>query len=1357
MAERKLDLPDDLISAKASNRSLTLKGSMGNDEDNVLADMLDDSKDPSLPENTIPLSPQWLYAKPNELKMETRGANTLTLGQPVDLNQKDAWRPDAPEEKKDWIRIAPEPDSGGRWREEERETGLLGRRDRRKMERRVDNASGREISDNRALPAIDRWHDVSGRITVHEARHDGKWSSRWGPDEKEKDAKVDKRTNVKKEESQIDSQSVVSHARSIPERDSESRDKWRPRHRMEGIPGGSSSFRSAPGFGLERGRVEGSTVGFAVGRGRASAAAARPPSVGIIGAAHYDETGIVSGKHSLSMGTYRYPRAKLLDIYRRLNVEDYLDNIPDNLEEVNHVTQLAAVEPLAFVAPTEEEEAIVSDMWKGKLNSSGISHSPFRADGSTNGATESGNLESINGREPALSSDGAEEIMDNLKRSNFLGEKYIVTEAVYGEEHNDGMQFLDGAQFDPAKLTVVDAAVTKIPLIDDNSELPDDSNSLFAMSSLEKHSNDGQNKFGSSPNEFYLDRGIPPEEISLYYLDPQEEIQGPFLGVDIISWFEQGFFGTDLRVRLQDASDDSPFLELGDVMPHLKFRGARDDLNDSSSDIEKSVAMDGSLDAGLRFGVHLREPIPPIALDGSGLQLSDFVVNEALPEGGPSMNLMHHKQFAIQAGQDMEHMLALQQQRQRQLQLQQQQQQQQQLLQQQIHQQQMALKEQQLSQARQVLLEQMLRNQMRESGHGQSHSDALGLNSSLEHAMLKQQILNNLQQHSRYPSRQADQSLEQLIQAKFGQTAHQRQQNDLFDLLSHGRHGQIHPLDQQIPQQDHMHGRQMPLGLMHGLEMEEERQGVLRLPHDGTSHLYGNPAAAHKAISMGFGPLDFVPQQISSEEHLSHFERNYSLQNRLQHGFFGPGMSPFERSMSLPVGAAGVNFDDVNSMARTQGLDMHEQISRMTANLGSQDGGQSYGVYSQHHPLMPNQFRSSHLETGDGHWYENNGQLPNDWMESRLQQIYLHNERLKRESDAKRSVEDPSLWMSAGANDDSSKRLLMELLNQKSGNLSSERLDVTNGIPPKKRIPSGDYSGSGMTNNSPGLLPDQETSFGKSFNASLYGYSSGPPQSRLADGTSSILDTGGLPFRSKDGAFVERGAIASEAEENYLGTVTDVLEEMVEQDGFASLKKGEIPVNVLSRISSIGSDGFHNEKIGVSDSFLDDAAKDRLRSLSFKEPENSFMRHQPVSLTSSSLEGLSEVVADPGVRGKSLLYTSPSDGTRRETRGNNMKISDESGKKDAQFGRTSSGSIADVLETSFSDMLKSNAKKPPIYQENQTQATGISDLSDGVMQAQGSKSNKKKGKKGRQIDPALLGFKVTSNRIMMGEIQRLED
>lgn len=92
------------------------------------------------------------------------------------------------------------------------------------------------------------------------------------------------------------------------------------------------------------------------------------------------------------------------------------------------------------------------------------------------------------------------------------------------------------------------------------------------------------------------------------------------------------------------------------------------------------------------------------------------------------------------------------------------------------------------------------------------------------------------------------------------------------------------------------------------------------------------------------------------------------------------------------------------------------------------------------------------------------------------------------------------------------------------------------------------------------------------------------------------------------------------------------------------------------------------------------------------------------------------------------------------------------GKKEMQFRRTSSCSDADSSEPSFIDMLKSNTKKtiPPDVHSS----TANSESSEG---SQGGRSGKKKGKKGRQIDPNLLGFKVTSNRIMMGEIQRVDD
>lgn len=503
-----------------------------------------------------------------------------------------------------------------------------------------------------------------------------------------------------------------------------------------------------------------------------------------------------------------------------------------------------------------------------------------------------------------------------------------------------------------------------------------------------------------------------------------------------------------------------------------------------------------------------------------GLPSHNAHMNDAMLEGGPASKLMHRKQLANQMGQDVEHILALQMQQQRQLQLQQQQQQQLQQ-QEQFHQQQMLLKEQQQSQARQALLEQLLQSQMRESGRGQSHIDSLRPNAALEQALLKQQILNDRQQRSQFPSRHPDPSLEQLIQAKFGQMPHQGHQNDLLEVFSRGRHGQVHPLEQQMIQQDQLHGRQLPLGLRQRLEMEE-RPINPGWSLDEASQFHRNPAAPNRAITAGFGPLDFYSQQIPpSEEHLNLLDRNLSVQERLQHGLYEPGMLPFERSMSLPVGAAGVNRDIVNSMARAQGLEMQEQIARMQSS--GQVGGFSSGMFSQHvnHPLHPNQFHESRLDATEGHWSENNGQLPNDWIESRVQQLHLHNERQRRELDSKRNTEDPSLWMSAGTNDDSSKRLLMELLHQKTGHTSGEHFDMINGMPNERRPPSGHHSGTSMANQSFGGLSDQESGFSNSFTVGSYGSDlGGPPQGRLSEGMGSVLEIGGVSYRSKGGAMV---------------------------------------------------------------------------------------------------------------------------------------------------------------------------------------------------------------------------------------------
>ncbi|KAA8533348.1 hypothetical protein F0562_033119 [Nyssa sinensis] len=1234
MAEGKLHHPDDLLSSKPSDQSWTSKveASGGNDEEKMLMGLLDESKDQAGSENSIPLSPQWLYAKPSEPKMEMRAPSSLSLGNPTDPNQKELWRSDGTEDKKDWRRMITETESGRRWREEERETGLLG------------------------------GMTVSNRNSGHETRRDSKWSSRWGPEDKDKESRTEKRPDVEKEDAHNDNQSFSGSNRAVPERDLDSRDKWRPRHRLEGNSGGLGSYRAAPGFGLERGRVEGSNSGFTLGRGRSSTAVVRPSSAGPIGTGHLDKNESVPGKPSLSADIFCYPRGKLLDIYRRQKLDPYFATMPGQLDEVPPITQVTVVEPLAFVSPDAEEEAILGEIWKGKITGSGVLYNSFRKGRSTDNFTDIGDLESTNGKQGILPSIMTEDTVDTFPEAS--NDDLYPTD-VGRSLYDDGpkMNLIDervakheGEHNAPAASIGMNTDESTPTVLNTNSVCGPQE--LIGASHIASQSWNENLPHLENRNENLLERGIPPEELSLYYLDPQGEIQGPFLGVDIISWFEQGFFGTDLPVRLADAPEGTPFQDLGEVMPHLKL-GDGLASTDLSSNIEHPGTLEGILEASLPAsapeitqlsvlsnqrwqlsefdglsvqhgqsgisehegplqlpysegqnfhefaaqdeeivfpgrpgssgnpigrtsrslndpsanpssnpsrpteftelgmlnqndnklhpfgllwseldGTYARNNRSSVAPSSSGVQdqlinsmagrvgpfgamadsthtaetwsdvyrrntLSDPSLyqdamdvrrlsrmdqesnhfdltekllsrqfqqqqlqqrnmslhpslNESLLEQVPSRNSIHHQQLANQTGPDLEHFLALQlqQQQQRQLQLQQHHQLQQH---QQFQQQQMVLQEQQQSHARQLLLEQLMQSQMHDPGRGQSRVDAVRSNNALDEVLLKQHILNELQQRSHLPPRHADPSLEHLIQAKFGQMPHQGHQSDLLELVSRAKHGQMRSLEHQILQQEQLHGRQLPMGLRQRAEMEEERLMGSAWPVDESNQFLRSPAGAHRA----------------------HLWRR---------GLYDPGL-PFERSM--PVGAPGMNLDVVNAIARAQGFDIQEQSARM--HSAGQVGGFSSGVHPHHH-LVPNQFQATHSDAMEGHWSESNAQLSNEWMESRIQQLYLNAERQKRESEAKMISEEHNSWMSAGMNDDGSKRLLMELL-QKSGHQSMEPLDVNNGVSHERRPPSGRFSGTSSSNNSFSLLSDREAGVNRSFAVGSYGSNSGgPPQ-----------------------------------------------------------------------------------------------------------------------------------------------------------------------------------------------------------------------------------------------------------------------
>lgn len=153
--------------------------------------------------------------------------------------------------------------------------------------------------------------------------------------------------------------------------------------------------------------------------------------------------------------------------------------------------------------------------------------------------------------------------------------------------------------------------------------LPDSSNSMLALPSA-KHGpgSDMQHLNNTSGTNFHI-RGIPPEELSLLYLDPQGEIQGPFLGVDIISWFKQGFFGIDLPVRLSDAPEGTPFQVLGEVMPDLKTKDETKSTN-PNSEPENSGILGANLEAGLPGPVSALDIADTTALNDHHWSLPEF-------------------------------------------------------------------------------------------------------------------------------------------------------------------------------------------------------------------------------------------------------------------------------------------------------------------------------------------------------------------------------------------------------------------------------------------------------------------------------------------------------------------------------------------------------------------------------------------------------------------------------------------------------------------------------------------------------------------------------------------------------------
>ncbi|KAK9748399.1 hypothetical protein RND81_02G054700 [Saponaria officinalis] len=559
------------------------------------------------PDNPIPLSPQWLHPKQGETKVGTveshptppAGYSSLSdvikspgNGDEMNENQK----------KKDVFRptfMDMESGRRDRWRDEERDTNSSVRKDRwregdneigdsRKGDRWVDNSPGRHFGEARRAPT-DRRGDPN-RESNQDPRHGNKWSSRWGPGDKE----MDKWTNAGKNDVPFDKGPSHSSNHGKNEREGDHYRPWRPsslQGRGRGDPlhhHAHMAGKEAPTFNHGRGRGDNAPSTFSASRERLSfgtGTSGHPQSSGV------PERG--DNGHGES-SPFRYSRTKLLDIFRVTDLRPS-NNILDGLTQAPSLTQEEPLEPLAVCLPTPEESSILKGIDKGDIISSGAPQiSKDGSSGRSSADFATSRQRKLGSREDVSSAlDDAGDKVNSANDSHPSASECLphdlqmhpyATENKYsaaGSVRDDSTNIKRGDEvFNNRDAKGHVSAQSDTPWRRSSVVEPPRTPSRADMSWSPAAKDGGEDSTVWRRSSVAVDRELEskkllqtsPEDLVLHYKDPQGLVQGPFTGADIIGWFEAGYFGIDLEVRLSSASIDSPFSLLGDMMPHLRAK-----------------------------------------------------------------------------------------------------------------------------------------------------------------------------------------------------------------------------------------------------------------------------------------------------------------------------------------------------------------------------------------------------------------------------------------------------------------------------------------------------------------------------------------------------------------------------------------------------------------------------------------------------------------------------------------------------------------------------------------------------------------------------------------------------------------
>ncbi|XP_022869662.1 uncharacterized protein LOC111389045 [Olea europaea var. sylvestris] len=406
---------------------------------------------------------------------------------------------------------------------------------------------------------------------------------------------------------------------------------WRPntsyrRGRGEPLHQALTPNKQVSTFVHGRGRGENPAPTFPLVRGRISSGGSSVTNIYIPPQPVGSFSEKVESGHG-EQSALRYSRIKLLNMYRITDMRSFAKLLGE-VDQVPSLTLEEPLEPLAFCTPTPEELVVLKGIDNGEIMSSGAPQ--ITKEGSFGRTTDSvqtkGSRIGIRNDLPLALDDPKSENMDDVK-----GGYLNYSESLSQERHmyswpNAKVETMQDCQasayhkLNPEALEEESASYRQNEDSDTTRESSSPKNSSMLhvgswRSSFPERSKSTihdsretstevhgvcEKKLADSTNaergglkwsigddsimrrqaSAVFDRELEscknsqssPEDLILYYKDPQGEIQGPFAGSDIIGWFEAGYFGIELQVRLASAPFDSPFYLLGDVMPHLRAK-----------------------------------------------------------------------------------------------------------------------------------------------------------------------------------------------------------------------------------------------------------------------------------------------------------------------------------------------------------------------------------------------------------------------------------------------------------------------------------------------------------------------------------------------------------------------------------------------------------------------------------------------------------------------------------------------------------------------------------------------------------------------------------------------------------------